>query len=155
MSFKTKANTYLIWRRIWNRYSFFNFSGVEDPAIYLAQSLSKLSQSCPGKISPIIVSQSPQVQQYINKYVQSAGVSICWTKSHMNDQVNSSSMIFFAHPGSVQYLALWFYDYTFFIKYNMYFEKFSSPLLLLIPLIVTFSYKRLHNIPERKIIKIP
>jgi len=51
--------------------------GVEDPAIYLAQSLSKLSQSCPGKISPIIVSQSPQVQQYINKYVLSAGVSIC------------------------------------------------------------------------------
>jgi len=51
--------------------------GVEDPAIFLAQSLSKLSQSCPGKVSPIITTQSPQVQQYINKYVQAAGVSIC------------------------------------------------------------------------------
>jgi len=51
--------------------------GVEDPAIFLAQSLSKLSQSCPGKLSPIITTQNPQVQQYINKYVQAAGVSIC------------------------------------------------------------------------------
>jgi len=51
--------------------------GVEDPAIFLAQSLSKLSQSCPGKLSPMISTQPAQVQQYLNKYIQSAGVSLC------------------------------------------------------------------------------
>ena len=44
-------------------------------------------------------------------------------KATWNDQVNSSSMIFFAHPGSVQYLALWFYDYTFFYKIQYVLRK--------------------------------
>ena len=154
MSFKTKANTYLIWRRIWNRYSFLTFQVLRIQRYIWPNPSPSCLKVAPVKF-PLSSSLShPRYNSTSTNMSNRLVLVSAELKATWNDQVNSSSMIFFAHPGSVQYLALWFYDYTFFIKYNMYFEKFSSPLFLIL-LIVTLSYKRLHNIPERKIIKIP
>merc|ERR1719167_2026050 len=46
--------------------------GVEDPAIFLAQSLSRLSQGYPGKLQPMINAQPAEVQKYLTKYLQMA-----------------------------------------------------------------------------------
>ncbi|XP_071743151.1 exportin-2 isoform X2 [Lepeophtheirus salmonis] len=51
-------------------------ASITDPKIHLAQSLQKLSASSPGVISPLIGQLEPQAQQFLQSYLQGAGVNL-------------------------------------------------------------------------------
>ncbi|XP_071964073.1 exportin-2-like [Antedon mediterranea] len=53
------------------------FAGtVDNPKLFLAQSLSKLSSAHPGKLPPLVSTLDPAALQYLQVYIQQANVSI-------------------------------------------------------------------------------
>lgn len=49
---------------------------VPNAKVFLAQSLGKLNVSAPGKIGPLTASMPPEVQTFLMKYLNEAGVQL-------------------------------------------------------------------------------
>jgi exportin-2 (importin alpha re-exporter) len=49
---------------------------TNDPRVYLAQSLHKMSASNPGMVSPLISQLQPVVQGHVQKYLQQTNLTI-------------------------------------------------------------------------------
>ncbi len=49
---------------------------TDEPRIYLAQGLHKLSTSNPGMVGPLVAQLEPVVQGHIQKYLQQANLTI-------------------------------------------------------------------------------